>query len=68
MPDCYDVRRGVTGSDKRLSATGIQPLQSEAKHGQPHDQSSRASAGSDRNIDQARLEPLGVQGTRVISW
>ena len=55
------IHRGASGSDEKISASKIQPLDSETKHDQPHDQSSRGAAGSDRNIDQARIDPLGEQ-------
>ncbi|PSK46567.1 hypothetical protein B9Z65_5535 [Elsinoe australis] len=53
---------GASGSDEKISAAKIQPLDSETKYNQARDQSSRGSAGSDRNLDQTRTEPLGVQG------
>ncbi|KAI7254350.1 hypothetical protein KC335_g14493, partial [Hortaea werneckii] len=40
-----------------LPHTQIQPLDSEQKFNTTHDLSSRGATGSDRNIDQARLDP-----------
>ncbi|KIX96809.1 uncharacterized protein Z520_07529 [Fonsecaea multimorphosa CBS 102226] len=54
--------RGTSGSDEKLSATKIQPLDSAVKEHQPHDQSSRGAAGTDRSIDQSRIDPLGGAG------
>ncbi|KAI6876689.1 hypothetical protein KC338_g315 [Hortaea werneckii] len=54
---------GASGSDEKISAskclphTQIQPLDSEQKFNTTHDLSSRGATGSDRNIDQARLDP-----------
>ncbi|RYP56069.1 hypothetical protein DL769_009983 [Monosporascus sp. CRB-8-3] len=54
---------GATGSDENISASKIQPLESEQKRGVAHDQSSsRGVAGSDRDIDQSRINPLGGKG------
>ncbi|KAI7527791.1 hypothetical protein KC331_g16116 [Hortaea werneckii] len=48
---------GASGSDEKISASKIQPLDSEQKFNTTHDLSSRGATGSDRNIDQTRLEP-----------
>ncbi|KAI6796221.1 hypothetical protein KC361_g4571 [Hortaea werneckii] len=54
---------GASGSDEKISAskclphTQIQPLDSEQKFNTTHDLSSRGATGSDRNIDQTRLDP-----------
>ncbi|KAJ9636273.1 hypothetical protein H2199_007948 [Coniosporium tulheliwenetii] len=53
---------GVTGSDEMISGAKIQPLDSETKANVPLDTSSRGSAGTDRTIDQARIDPLGGAG------
>lgn len=54
--------RGASGSDGKISASKIQPLDSEQKEDIPHDQSSRGVAGTDRSIDQTRIDPLGGAG------
>lgn len=53
---------GASGSDEKISASKIQPLDSETKYNQTHDLSSRGVAGSDRNIDQTRINP--TEGNR----
>ncbi|KAI9821064.1 MAG: hypothetical protein M1827_003797 [Pycnora praestabilis] len=53
---------GVSGSDEKLSGAKIQPLESEVKDDTPLDTSSRGATGSDRNIDQSRIEPIGGAG------
>lgn len=45
-----------------ISGAKIQPLDSETKANVPLDTSSRGSAGTDRTIDQARIDPLGGAG------
>lgn len=59
------LHSGASGSDEKISASKIQPLDSETKNNQEHDTSSRGVAGSDRNIDQARTNPLGGAGTAI---
>lgn len=54
---------GASGSDEKISATKIDPLASETKANVPHDQSSRGAVESDRNVDRARIAPLGGAGT-----
>ncbi|KAK5122886.1 hypothetical protein LTR85_003451 [Meristemomyces frigidus] len=49
---------GASGSDEKISAAKIQPLDSDVKYNQTHDTSARGVAGTDRSIDQSRLEPL----------
>jgi hypothetical protein len=56
------VHRGVVGSNENISASKVQPLDSEIKKGVSHDESDRGVAGTDRTLDQARTEPLGVRG------
>ncbi|KAL9077879.1 MAG: hypothetical protein Q9157_003210 [Trypethelium eluteriae] len=46
----------------KISASKIEPLASEQKYNVEHDLSSRGAAGSDRNIDQARIDPVGGAG------
>ncbi|KAL2416512.1 hypothetical protein ABEF95_012908 [Exophiala dermatitidis] len=53
---------GASGSDEKISATKIAPLDSGVKTNTTHDLSSRGSAGTDRNIDQTRIDPLGGKG------
>jgi len=53
---------GASGSDEKISASKIEPLDSETKYNQPHVQGSRGVVGTDRTIDQARTEPLGGAG------
>ncbi|KAK5464953.1 hypothetical protein LTS15_001516 [Exophiala xenobiotica] len=53
---------GTSGSDEKISGTKIDPLASETKANQPHDQSSRGVAGTDRSIDKTRIDPLGGAG------
>ncbi|OQV05142.1 hypothetical protein CLAIMM_09928 [Cladophialophora immunda] len=50
---------GTSGSDEKISATKIPPLDSAVKANRPHDQSSRGAAGTDRSIDQSRIAPMG---------
>ena len=66
---------GASGSDEKISGAKIDPLASDQKEGIPHDQGSRGVAGTDRSIDQTRVEPLGGHGeswapayTAVIAW
>ncbi|KAI8961388.1 hypothetical protein F5Y11DRAFT_348542 [Daldinia sp. FL1419] len=51
-----------TGSTAEISSTKIQPLESEVKYNAPYDGEDRGSAGSNRTIDQARINPLGGRG------
>ncbi|KAI1414787.1 hypothetical protein F5Y13DRAFT_158312 [Hypoxylon sp. FL1857] len=51
-----------TGSTAQISKTKIEPLESEVKHNTPYDGADRGSAGSDRTIDQSRINPLGEKG------
>ncbi|KIW97347.1 uncharacterized protein Z519_02739 [Cladophialophora bantiana CBS 173.52] len=41
----FIICRGTSGSDEKISATKIQPLDSEVKANLPHDQSSGGAAG-----------------------
>ncbi|KAK3716527.1 hypothetical protein LTR37_006423 [Vermiconidia calcicola] len=50
------------GSDAKISGAKIDPLHSETKENVPRAESEGGVAGSDRNIDQARENPLGSQG------
>ncbi|KAL1636279.1 hypothetical protein SLS56_001259 [Neofusicoccum ribis] len=54
-----------TGRDETISGAKIQPLDSETKHNVEHDLSSRGAAGTDHNIDHARIEPLGGHGKQA---
>ncbi|EKG13187.1 hypothetical protein MPH_09659 [Macrophomina phaseolina MS6] len=49
-------------SNQKLSEAKIQPLDSETKHNIPHDESDRGVAGTNRAIDQARIDPIGGHG------
>ncbi|KAJ9621988.1 hypothetical protein H2203_006869 [Taxawa tesnikishii (nom. ined.)] len=53
---------GTSGSDEKISGAKIQPLDSETKYNTAHDQSSRGAAGTDRSIDQTRIDPIGGAG------
>ncbi|OAP61267.1 hypothetical protein AYL99_03468 [Fonsecaea erecta] len=55
-------KRGTSGSDEKISATKIPPLDSSVKANAPHDQSSRGATGTDRSIDHSRIDPLGGAG------
>jgi hypothetical protein len=50
------------GSDAKISGSKIEPLDSDIKVGVPHDVSSQGVVGSDRNIDQTRIDPVGGHG------
>ena len=50
------------GSDAKISGSKIEPLDSEQKEGVPRDESSGGVAGTDINIDQARIDPVGGRG------
>ncbi|EXJ72408.1 uncharacterized protein A1O5_04912 [Cladophialophora psammophila CBS 110553] len=56
------IWRGTSGSDEKISATKIQPLDSEIKSNQSRDQSSRVATGTNRSIDQSRIDPLSGAG------
>ncbi|OTA64815.1 hypothetical protein K449DRAFT_392909 [Hypoxylon sp. EC38] len=51
-----------TGNTAEISKTKIEPLESEVKYNTPYDGADRGSAGSDRTIDQSRINPLGEKG------
>ena len=53
---------GASGSDEKISGSKIHPLASETKYNVPLDTSSRGVVGTDRNIDQARIDPVGGKG------
>ncbi|KAJ9663640.1 hypothetical protein H2198_000652 [Neophaeococcomyces mojaviensis] len=53
---------GTSGSNENISSSKIQSLDSDQRTGVPHDQSSRGVVGTDRSIDQARIDPLGDKG------
>ncbi|KAK8198754.1 hypothetical protein M8818_006621 [Zalaria obscura] len=53
---------GASGSDEKISGAKIEPLDSETKYNTPHDQGSRGVVGTDRTIDQARIDPVGGHG------
>ena len=50
------------GSDAKISGAKIEPLASETKEGVQSDPGGGGVAGKDRDIDQARMEPLGGHG------
>ncbi|OTA85628.1 hypothetical protein M434DRAFT_36060 [Hypoxylon sp. CO27-5] len=54
--------RRSTGNTAEISKTKIEPLESEVKYNTPYDGADRGSAGSDRTIDQSRINPLGGKG------
>ena len=58
----FKMSSGASGSDENISASKIDPLASEEKHGVPHDTSSGGVTGTDRNIDQSRIDPMGGKG------
>ncbi|KAG4221125.1 hypothetical protein PC116_g30398 [Phytophthora cactorum] len=51
-----------TGNTAQISGTKIEPLESEVKYNTPYDGEDRGSAGSNRTIDQSRINPLGGKG------
>ncbi|KAI0381952.1 hypothetical protein F5Y04DRAFT_280183 [Hypomontagnella monticulosa] len=51
-----------TGNSAQISGTKIAPLDSEVKYNTPSNGADRGSAGSNRTIDQARINPLGGKG------
>ncbi|KAI1382374.1 hypothetical protein F4677DRAFT_401779 [Hypoxylon crocopeplum] len=51
-----------TGNTAQISGTKIEPLESEVKHNTSYDGQDRGSAGSNRTIDQTRIDPLGGKG------
>jgi hypothetical protein len=53
---------GTSGSDEKISGAKIDPLASDQKKGVTHDLSSRGVTGTDRTIDQSRINPLGGKG------
>ena len=53
---------GASGSDDKISGSKIDPLAPETKYNVPLDTSSRGVVGTDRNIDQARIDPVGGKG------
>jgi hypothetical protein len=50
------------GSDAKISGSKIDPLSSDVKTGVPSAESSGGVAGTDHNVDQARIEPVGGAG------
>ncbi|MCJ1248755.1 hypothetical protein MMC30_005974 [Trapelia coarctata] len=58
------MRRHRTATSTFTTSSGakIDPLASETKKGTPLDTSSQGVAGTDRNIDQARIHLLGGHG------
>ncbi|KAI0842241.1 hypothetical protein F5Y06DRAFT_293064 [Hypoxylon sp. FL0890] len=57
-----NIELALTGSTAEISKTKIEPLESEVKHNTPYDGTDRGSTGSDRTIDQSRINPLGEKG------
>ncbi|KAI1780166.1 hypothetical protein F4818DRAFT_402025 [Hypoxylon cercidicola] len=53
-----------TGNTTQLSGTKIEPLELEVKYSTSHDDTDRGSAGSNRTVDQTRIDPLGGKGQR----
>jgi len=53
---------GTSSSDEKISTAKIEPLASDQKEGVPLDMSSRGAIGSDRIIDQSRIDPAGGRG------
>ncbi|KAI1466672.1 uncharacterized protein F4812DRAFT_432387 [Daldinia caldariorum] len=51
-----------TGDPAQISGTKIEPLKSEVKYNTPRDQEDRGSSGTNRTIDQSRIDPLGGKG------
>ncbi|KAF2093532.1 hypothetical protein NA57DRAFT_61238 [Rhizodiscina lignyota] len=47
------------GNAATLSGSKIEPLDSNQKYNTEHDLSDRGSAGTNTNIDEARIDPLG---------
>jgi fructose-1,6-bisphosphatase/inositol monophosphatase family enzyme len=56
---------GTSGSDEKISAAKIEPLSSDQKAGVTHDLSSRGVTGTDSNIDQTRIDPIGGKGQYI---
>lgn len=54
-----------TGSDAKISGSKIEPLDSEQKEGVSRDESGGGAAGTDVNIDQARIDPVGGKGRAI---
>ncbi|KAL9110841.1 MAG: hypothetical protein Q9227_004641 [Pyrenula ochraceoflavens] len=50
---------GSIGNDEIVSGAKLEPVSSSTKAGTEHDLSGRGAAGTDRNIDQTRIDPLG---------
>jgi len=54
--------RTSCGTDENLSASKIQPLDSENKANAPRFQGGAGVSGFEEDVDQSRIDPLGGRG------
>ena len=56
--------RGVIGTNDVVSGSKIQPLDAGLKENVSHDEALSGSVGTDHDIDQSKIPPLGPSTTR----
>ena len=57
----FEISSRTLDLDEKISGAKIDPLASDQKEGITHDLSSRGVIGTDRSINQSRIDPMGVE-------